>query len=175
MLLRRWHRWVALPAALFLIFICVTGLTLHWELARNPTPPPGGASPAMPLPDKATVGAMVARVMDEARREPGLDVSTVSLTFAPGGRVIGTASAGPSPLAKRVEIDALTGARFPQKPDPFAFRFLLLNLHSGLLFGWFGATVSILCGLSLLILSVTGLQIWFDAYRRRKNRKLFWK
>lgn len=178
MLWRRWHRWIALPAAMFLLFVSTTGLLLHLEVARTASlaatgnQPPG--LPVADLPDGPTVEAMMVRVFNEARREPNFTVASVSLTFTPGV-VIGSAADGIGPDARRIEIDASTGERIAERADPMELHFFLQDIHAGYRFGWWGRMVSILCGLSLLVLAISGLQIWYDSYRRRKNRALFWK
>lgn len=178
MLWRRWHRWVALPAALFLMFVSTTGLLLHLEVSRTAAmgaagaPPPG--LPATNLPNGHAVAAMMERVIDEAKQEPDFTVVSVSLSLTPG-LVVATAADGIGPEARRIEIDASTGERIVARPDPMERHFFLQDIHAGYRFGWIGRLVSILCGISLLVLAVTGLQIWYDVFRRRKKRNLFWK
>lgn len=179
MLLRRWHRWVALPAALFLMFIASTGLILHVEsvwtanvMAQRAAAVRGSTTP---LPDDRAIAEMVRRVLDEAKREPGLTTTSISLSFI-NGRVVGAASDGIGPTSKRIEIDALTGERIVNDGvDPNVVHLFIQDIHAGYKFGWLGRMISILSGLSLLTLAITGLQVWYDAYRRRKTRTLFWK
>lgn len=178
MLLRRWHRWFALPAALFLMLIAATGMILQievlWTANMMAKKRAELAAQAEALPDDQAIGTMMGRVLSAARREPGFSVSTVSLAFSQG-RVVGTAANGVGPEAKRIEINALTGERIAPRPDPMALHFLIQDIHAGYRFGWLGRLISFLCGLSLLVLTITGLQIWYDIYLRRKDRKLFWK
>jgi len=42
--LRRWHRWIAVPAGLVMLMIAVTGIILHIQLIQKP-PPHGGLPP----------------------------------------------------------------------------------------------------------------------------------
>lgn len=178
MLLRRWHRWFALPAGLFLLVISATGVLLHIEVLWTANILAGKraelAAQSAPLPDGQAIGAMMERVLNEAKREPEFSATTISLTFSKG-RVVGAAANGIGPDAKRIEIDALTGDRIAPGPDPMALHFLIQDIHAGYRFGWLGRLISIFCGLSVLVLAITGLQIWLDLRRRRKDRALFWK
>ena len=52
--LRRWHRWIAVPAGLVMLLIAATGLILHVQLIQSPPqrggPPPGAGGMAPPPP-----------------------------------------------------------------------------------------------------------------------------
>jgi uncharacterized iron-regulated membrane protein len=109
-MLRRWHRWAAIPAGLFLFFIALTGVALHVDMILSGHAPPGSAAPSTAVPATA------------------------------------------------------------QKAD---YHFILQDLHAGYYFGWTGRITSILAGLSLLVLAVTGLQIWWRM-RRTGQRNLYW-
>jgi hypothetical protein len=65
----------------------------------------------------------------------------------------------------------------PAGPPPGDLHLFLLQLHRGDLFGPVGTWVSILCGVALVVLSVTGLWVYVDLLRRRlkgDRRGLFW-
>jgi uncharacterized iron-regulated membrane protein len=126
--LRRWHRWAAIPAGLFLCFIALTGVLLHADMIRLGNAPPGHES-------------------------------------RPGG----------PPDAPHVRINAATGAVIAEPPPPPAdFHYILQDLHAGYFFGWTGRFISILTGLSVLILAVTGLQLWWKM-RCAGGKGVYWQ
>lgn len=55
--MRKWHRWAAIPAGLFLFFVSLTGVLLHLDMMRVGASPPGHELPrkieVQPLPDNA--------------------------------------------------------------------------------------------------------------------------
>jgi uncharacterized iron-regulated membrane protein len=54
----------------------------------------------------------------------------------------------------------------------------LQGIHAGYIWGTFGRILSLLAGVALTILSVTGAWVYIDMFRRRAgngNRQIFWK
>lgn len=178
MIVRRWHRWLALPAALFLLFVAFTGVLLHLDMMRLGQDPPGheprSSAPSRPIPSDAELAAMIARLADAARKDTTLKVKSLQVDLS-GPRVTLVAGAGGPPGSPQIKMDARTGRRIVDPPPPADFHFILQDLHAGYIFGWPGRIVSVLCGLSLLLLAGTGVQMWWDMRRRRRKTALFWK
>ncbi|EQB12857.1 PepSY domain-containing protein [Sphingobium lactosutens] len=178
MALRRWHRWVAVPAAIFLGLIALTGVLLHLDMIRLGERPPGADQearrPRQPIPADADLAAMVVRAATAARAERGLDVRTIQVNLD-GPRVTVSAGPGGPPGTPQLLIDARTGQRIVARPPPASFHYVLQNIHAGYVFGWAGRIVSILSGLSLLALSITGIQLWRDMRAKRRKAAFFWK
>ncbi len=176
MLLRRWHRWIALPAGLFLMFIAATGVLLHLDMMRLGQTPPGHGAPPLPqvqpLPSNAELSAMIGRLADEARRDPELAPQSLQIVLA-GPRITLVAGSGGPPGSPQTKFDAVTGERIIDPPPPADFHYVLQDLHAGYFAGWVGRIISILCGLSLFALALTGLQVWWEMARRKKRP--FWK
>lgn len=146
--MRYWHRWAAIPAGLLLFFIALTGVLLHFDMIRVGHAPPGheppDSRPVRPLPSNAELGTIIGRA---------------------GGDMPGTAS---------LAIDGETGAVLHEAAPPADYHFLLKDLHAGYMWGWTGRVISILTGIALLVLSATGLKLWWDM-RRRGRKGIYWK
>lgn len=176
MLMRRWHRWAAIPAAVFLLLIAGTGVLLHLDMMRVGLPPAGSEQeppPEVQIPSNEELAAMIAQLADAARAQDEVAVTSFQINLS-GPRPTLVAGAGGPPGSAQVKIDAATGERIIDPPPPADYHYILQDLHAGYYFGWTGRILSILCGLALIILCVTGLQVWW--YMRTRGRKgLYWK
>lgn len=151
--MRKYHRWIGAPLGVFMAFIAITGVLLAIDDMTSHEPTQRRQFPANNVP------------------QPG------------GLRAEGAFPAGPQqPMA-----DALAGERVagtsrgaaPDLPDPQRAKIhgWLEHLHRGAFAGWPGMIVALLCGVSLLVLSVTGLAVYVDMFRRRakgSRRTFFW-
>jgi len=178
MIMRRWHRWIALPAALLLAFVAVTGVLLHLDMMRLGQNPPGSEAgpppPVQAIPSDADLAAMIARLADAARKDPSVKVQSLQINLM-GPAVTLVAGAGGPPGSPQIKLDAVTGRRIVDPPPPADFHYVLQDLHAGYFLSWPGRIISVLCGISLLVLALTGLQMWWDMRRRRRSSALFWK
>ena len=176
--MRRWHRLAAIPAGVFLFFIALTGVLLHLDMMRVGQHPPGH-EPAHPeavqrIPSDAELAAMIARIGDAARGQNKVPIHVIQLSLT-GSRPTLTAGAGGPPGSAQIKLDALTGQPIVDPPAPRDFHYILQDLHAGYFFGWPGRIISVLCGVSLIVLSLTGLQVWWGLRRRRRKPQLWWK
>jgi hypothetical protein len=178
MKMRRWHRWFGLPSAILLGFVALTGTLLHVDMIRLGQKPPGSdhgiQAPPRNLPSDAELEAMVGTLAATARSETDFPVRSLQINLD-ATHVTLVAADGLAPGSKQIKIDATTGKRIIEPPRPADFHIVLQDLHAGYTFSWGGRIVSLLCGIALLVLSVTGFQIWWDLRKRRKNREFFWK
>lgn len=172
---RRWHQRLAIAAGVFLFLISLTGVLLHLDMIRVGQHPPGhggeGGGPPPPapnIPDDAALAVMVQKLAAAARAEPGIPVKSLAIELA-GPRVVLVAGAGGPPGSPQIKLDAATGERIVEPPPPMDFHYILQDLHAGYYFGWTGRILSMLCGLAMLVLSVTGLQMWWKL--RRPHRR----
>lgn len=182
MKMRNWHRWFGAPAALFFFWLAVTGIALQFDLWIRGQPAPGAEAranlPAPPLPDDAAIAALATTAAKGYREvRPGSGAQSLTITFGEKPRAVFATKDGPE--APRVQIDPLSGAKVtPPKPRFTNYHNFLQDLHAGYAFGTVGRVISVLLGLSLLVLSVTGFKVYLDLYlRRRKLGKPgpFWK
>jgi hypothetical protein len=54
--MRKWHRWIAAVAGLFIAFVSITGALMHIDMFISGVPPPG-SEPVLPF-SSATAGAL---------------------------------------------------------------------------------------------------------------------
>lgn len=177
MLLRRWHRWAAIPAGLFLLFISVTGVLLHADMLRvgykpPPSEPPGGRV-VQPIPANDELASMISRLADEARAQDELQISQLQINLEGESIQLVAGSPGP-PGSSQLKFDAASGEQIVVPRPPEDYHWLLQDLHAGYTFGWTGRIISMLSGIALIILCLSGLQVWWDM-RRRGRKGIYWK
>lgn len=178
MTMRAWHRWAAIPAGLFLIFISLTGVLLHLDMMRLGQNPPGQAPPQQeviqPIPSDADLQGMIKRLAGAARRDRSVPVKSLQIELA-GPRITLIAGAGRAPGSPQIKLDAASGRQIVDPAPPRDFHYVLQDLHAGYFLGWTGRVLSVICGICLLVLGITGLQLWWTMHRRRRNRAIYWK
>ena len=180
MKMRAFHRWFGLVSAVLLTFIALTGLALQVDLIVTGNPVPGSEHVADPapvaLPAARAIGDLTARAIDAARlARPALSINHVELSFTPQGprALVGL----PGPFADHVMSDPVTGRVLPEHRMTPGWHGWLQDLHAGYRFGIVGRLLSAAMAIALLVLSVTGLVVYVDLYRRRwraGRRALFW-
>lgn len=167
---RTWHRWIGFVAALFLLFVAVTGVLVAFteffgeeeatrEATRDLVSPVTIQSPA------AAWSEPIRQAFAVAQREAGnAPVDEVRIQFK-GDRpavtlFLGKPSGGED---RKVVVNERSGAligvgEYVDKP-------FLHRLHSGEVFGDGGLVVAMLWGLSLIVLTVSGLIIYWRMRR----------
>jgi uncharacterized iron-regulated membrane protein len=175
--MRKVHRWISIVAGLFLVFIAATGIALQVEMMGGPLGGPPG-DPATPRAlDDAQVHAMVDTLLRAAHAQaPDRPVVELSLSVMGAGPARGVvAIADPQP--RQIYLNADTGGPDAGAQTSRGLHFTLLDLHRALKLGTTGIWISILCGLSLLVLGVSGLVIYGQMLGRRWKaglRRPFW-
>ena len=179
--MRKYHRWVSLMAALFLVVVAATGVILQVQkLTGNEADAAEHSgknseaelTTAIPSPAYA---ALLTRTMDAARaRSPNSPIASVSLK-AEGDEVQGVVVLTGDP-PRQLTIDARSGRLIKDETrDPDS---LILRIHSGAILGKPGVVLGVLWGSALVILSLTGAWVYLDMYRRRRKASgkggLFW-
>ena len=172
---RNLHRWVSLPVVLFMLFITVTGVVLsvqemQGEGARNES------RPTLPRPaNDALLAAATAALPAVQAADPDLKLQRIEFGLSSAG-----ATAKFFPANRRapgIEVDFASGAIKKLPPPGQSLHGLFVTLHSGKWFGIGGLLVVLVCGVALAVLSVTGLLVYLDMWRRRSGagkRELFW-
>jgi uncharacterized iron-regulated membrane protein len=178
---RKWHRWIAFPATIFLLWASVTGIILGFteffgaeealrEATRSLVSPATTASPVTTWADP--VSRAIAAVNTRA---PGAPIDKIEAQFKGDNPTvtifIGKPTGGED---RKFVVSARTGAI--ESVEDYADKALLVRLHSGEAFGDGGLVVSMLWGLSLAILSITGLIIYLRIRRPGATgiRRVFW-
>lgn len=179
-MLRTCHRWLAVIAGTFLVFIAATGIALQLDLLLSGRDPPGTVrerlGPPRQMPDQAALDEITATVIETMRDHQDISVERIEYHLS-GPRLVATVGAV-NRFAPSVRVDLDTGTILPPAELEVSFHRILQDLHAGYFVGLPGHIFSILSGLALLILSVTGLKVYVDMYRRRRKAgkdNPFWK
>ncbi|MEZ5319549.1 MAG: PepSY-associated TM helix domain-containing protein [Vicinamibacterales bacterium] len=178
---RKWHRWAGFVAAVFLLFVSITGVILAMteffgeeEARREATRDLVSEVRTTSMED--AWAAPLARVMATAAREaPDAPIDRIVMQLKGDPLTIDVFLGKPTGGEdKRLIFDARTGALLRQ--DTYADKPFLNRLHSGEAFGDGGLVVAMFWGAALAFLSGSGLVIYF-AMRRRNPvglQKVFW-
>jgi uncharacterized iron-regulated membrane protein len=198
---RSLHRWVSITAAVFLMFVSVTGTLLSidtlalwiYRVAHAPAVSPGGRLPfpagmvddlSTPLPD-AELPAMLETTLSAYRATQGATPIKVLRLRYFSGMPQGVIITGGDNTHQLV-FNAVTGERasmtdpsYPYTGFPFGWEEheLVKQIHRGDALGIPGRLIDLFAGLSLIFLSASGLIMYVDLLRRRRRggrKQMFW-
>lgn len=167
---RRWHRWIGLPAALFLLFASVTGFLLATTEFFGEDEALREAARDLVSPFTVATRAVVSADVDRA-------IATVAAT-APGAPIdrIAVQLKGPEPTVtiftgkpaggedRKFVLDATTGVLL--RTEAYVDKPFLMRLHSGEAFGDGGLVGAMFWALSLVALTISGLAIHWRMRRK---------
>jgi uncharacterized iron-regulated membrane protein len=179
--LRRWHRWVGLPAAVFLLFASTTGILAAFteffgeeealrEAARDMVSPV-----TLESPRSEWVDPLVAAMATAAGEEGGAPVDRIVLQLkGPEPTVdlfLGKPGGGED---KRIVVDARTGKLL--RVEAYVDKPFLFRLHSGEAFGDGGLVVAMFWGLALAWMTISGALTYLKMLRpnARGLKRYFW-
>ena len=157
--MRKWHRWIATVAGLFVAFVSITGALMHIDMFISGVPPPGSEPPPPPgiaanKLDAAALGDMVERAASTTRaNQPGLDVARIEVALKDGKTVITLGGADPKSPSLRYDGES-GGPAAALPPKKKNYHYVLQDLHAGYFGGVAGRILSTLLGLSLLVLTL---------------------
>ena len=172
--LRTLHRWFGLVSALLLMGIAITALVLQielWVMGKSPPgQPPKNQPAAVSLPAEADL-VMYAQngLLAANNQNPNMKVRSMTITFTGSPTVV---------FDRGNKIDAVKAEFFPIKPKPTDWHYIMQDIHAGYFLGNFGRVISCLLALALLLLSHTGLSVYWDMFKRRRKqgrKGVFWK
>ena len=154
--MRKFHRWLSVFFGVFLLWIAVTGVLSQIV----PIVQRGGFERETAERGKAQAAAIENAVAPSARAHEEDEVAAVKTPPAFVCPVDMTCRPKPKPGARGNIVG------------------LLHHLHSGESFGPLGVMISTLSGLALLFFSFSGLWMYIQMWRNRRNRSLkpgwFW-
>ena len=180
--MRKLHRWLGLPAAIFLVLTSVTGVWLECvkffgaeeterERIRDMVSPVTAQTMAAEFGvgfEKARMAAAAragVQPLDKVVWQLKGDAPAIAFFFGPSAQQTG----------RRIAVNARTGEVLSEESyDEDSF---ILKLHSGEALGDGGMVVGMFWGLALLILTVSGMVIYFKMKPRKPQtglRKVFW-
>ena len=178
---RKWHRWIAFPATVFLLWASVTGIILAFteffgadealrEATRDLISPVSVSSPASAWSDP--VGRALASVN---AKSPNAPIDKVEVQFKGDNPTITIFTGKPKGGEdKKFVVSAKTGEI--ESIEAYEDKPFLNRLHSGEAFGDGGLFGGMLWGLSLAVLSITGLIIYLRIRRPGLTgiKRIFW-
>jgi uncharacterized iron-regulated membrane protein len=178
---RKWHRWIGFPAALFLLFAATTGIIVagteffgEEEALREATR--DLASPVSLRSSPAVWTQPIARALATASQRLGnAPVDKITLEFKGDHPRVTIFTGKPTGGEDRkVVVDARTGNLVAV--EDYADKPFINRLHSGEAFGDGGLVVAMLWALSLVVLTISGLVIYFQMRRRNLTgiKRFFW-
>ena len=178
---RRWHRWIGFPAALFLLLAATTGFIVAFteffgeaealrEATRDLVSPVTTTAPIeLWAPAIARALSVVTATagslpVDKIEMQPKGDHPTVTVY---SGKPTGGED-------RKFVVDARRGVLL--SVEAYADKPFLTRLHSGEAFGDGGLVVAMLWALALIVLTVSGLIIYFLMHRRNLTgmQRVFW-
>jgi len=183
---RLWHRWLGLPAALFLLWAAATGVLVagteffgedeaRREALRDAVSP---LTAADPIARAITVNVAAERALAAVAARAG-DAPVDRLTFelkGPEPRVLVFTGKRGGGEDRKFVVDARTGRIAAE--EAYADKPFLYRLHSGEAFGDGGLVGAMGWGIALLWLTVSGLWIYWRMRPRGAApagwRRVFW-
>lgn len=179
--LRKWHRWIGFPATIFLLLASVTGVWLAAveffgedealrEKTRELVSPVTTQAPDAEL--SAAFAKARAAVADKVGAAP---VDSIAWQFKGDAPTItfylGKPTGGED---KKVMCDARDGHVL--RVEDYTDKSFMLRLHSGEVFGDGGLVLAMGWGLSLALLTVSGISIYWKMRRRNATglKRVFW-
>jgi len=167
---RQWHRWIGAPAALFLAFASFTGVLVAGteffgadEAAREANRKLVSAVHTdTPLAEWS--GVISTAMTNAAAQAPGAPVDKVVMEFKGQTPIIAVYTGKPTGGEdRRLVFDAKTGAFL--RNDSYVDKPLIHRIHSAEAFGDGGLVVSMIWGIALLALTLTGFLLYWRLMR----------
>jgi uncharacterized iron-regulated membrane protein len=178
---RKWHRWVAFPAALFILFAATTGFLVAFseffgeaealrEATRDLVSPVTTTSPANAQSEP--IAKALAAVTAQAGSAP---IDSITIQFKGEQPTVNVFTGKPTGGEDRKFVaDARNGTLI--RTDTYADKPLLHRVHSGEAFGDGGLVFAMLWALVLIFLTSTGVLIYFLMRPRKRAglQQVFW-
>jgi uncharacterized iron-regulated membrane protein len=178
---RKWHRWIGIVAAPFLLYAAATGVVLAAneffceEEAERERLRDVASPVTLPAPTAAWSDALTKAFATAAAQAPGYPVDKVTLEFKGDHPAVIVYTGRPTGGEDRkFVIDAATGE--VRAVESYFDKPFLVRLHSGEAWGDGGLVAAMAWGTGLVFVAVTGLVIYWKM--RRKTRtglgRVFW-
>jgi uncharacterized iron-regulated membrane protein len=178
---RKWHRWIAFPASIFLLWAGSTGVIVAFteffgeeEALREATR--DQVSPVTLASAQSAWSDPIARAIASANaRLAGAPIDKIEIQFkGPEPKVTLFTGKPAGGEDRKLVFDAKTGSLVSD--ETYADKPLLYRLHSGEAFGDGGLVVAMFWGLTLVVLTVTGLIIYLKLWRPGAVgiKRVFW-
>ena len=178
---RKWHRWVGVVAAVFLLFASITGVIVAMteffgeEEARREATRDLVSRVTTASPVTATTEGLSRALATAAAQAPGAPIDAITLRFKGEPQTVelflGRPRGGED---KRLVFDGRTGTLLRQ--DSYVDKPFVHRLHSGEAFGDGGLVVAMIWGSALAFLGGSGFVIYWTMRRRNAAglQRYFW-
>jgi uncharacterized iron-regulated membrane protein len=178
---RKWHRWIAFPAVIFLLWAGSTGVIVAFteffgeeEAQREATR--DLVSPVTLSSEPVAWQEPIAKAFAGATAKVGAEpVDKITVQFKGDRPTVEVFTGKPTGGEDRkLVFNGRTGALLSN--EAYADKPFLYRLHSGEAFGDGGLVFAMLWGLTLVVLTLTGLIIYLKLWRPglKGIRKVFW-
>ena len=173
--MRKFHRWISLVAALFLLIVATTGVILQVQrLTGEDEDKDREAQSGIAMPLDA-YAPMLAKTLEVAHaRAPDRPIASIELQLA-GDEPKGVVTF-PGEPGRQITVDPRNGKLL--KDEEHEAESLILRIHSGEILGEPGVVLGVFWGSALILLSITGFIVYLELYRRRRKAsgksRLFW-
>jgi uncharacterized iron-regulated membrane protein len=167
---RQWHRWIGAPAALFMSYAAITGVLVAGieffgeDEALREANRSLVSTIRTDTPIDQWSGALAAAMANAAARSPGAPVDKVTIELKGEAPTIVVYTGKPTGGEdQQLVFDERTGAFLSS--ESYADKPLIHRIHSGEIFGDGGLVVSMVWGLALLALTVSGFLLYWRLMR----------
>jgi len=178
--MRKWHRWIGLGAVVFLLSVGITGVILQFqqffgsdEAAREKLATL--TSPYSVSSDLENFASKLAKAQSSVVAQAG-DAKLDNLEMQLKGEHPTFVFHTSGKVNRKYVVNADTAA-IEQSDDDERESFIL-RLHTGEVFGDGGVVLGMFWGTALVVLSVTGLYLYWQMYTKRAKRhgwkKIVW-
>jgi uncharacterized iron-regulated membrane protein len=173
--MRQIHRWISIVAAVFLLIVATTGVILQVQRLTGEDKDRDRDAPKALAIAADAYAPMFARTLEVARaRAPDQPVASIALQLA-GDEPQGVVTF-PGDPGRQITVDARDGKVL--KDEKYEAESLVLRIHSGEILGEPGVVLGVFWGSALVLLSLTGIWVYLELYRRRRKAsgksRLFW-
>lgn len=183
--LRRWHRWISLPAALFLLFAATTGMIVAFTEFFGADEAKREAlrefvSPVTTQSSSQVWSGPLERAFATVRAQaPSAPIDKVTVEFKGDQPTVTVFTGKPTGGEdKRFIVQAMTGELL--KIDAYVDKPFWTRLHSGEWFGDGGLVMAMFWGFALALMTLSGFLMYWHMHQRMDNRhtkglrRFFW-
>lgn len=173
---RRWHRWIGAPAALFLVFVSITGVLVAGTefFGADEALREANRDLVSPIHTDAPLaewsGPLATAMSVAAEKFPGAPVDKVVIAFKGAAPTLSIFLGKPTGGEDtQLVFDAHTGAYL--RTESYVDKALLHRIHSGEFFGDGGLVMSMVWGVALLALTITGFLLYWRLFTAQRPER----
>jgi uncharacterized iron-regulated membrane protein len=173
---RKWHRWVAAPAAIFILYASVTGFLVAFteffgEAERKREALRDVVSPVtLQSPTQVWTGELTRAFATVAAQAGNAPVDKITLEFKGDHPTVSVFTGKPGGGEDRqFVVDAKSGELL--ETESYADKPLLYRVHSAEIYGDGGLVIAMAWGLALAVTTTAGIMIYLRMIQRMGERQ----